>query len=88
MTLPPHGSPHYELRRRITFCRERLRKARTTQREVERAAPSQGATEQPGEETEGDGEEDEGRAHKLNSSRWPAARRPTKLGAEGRRERT
>jgi hypothetical protein len=40
MTLPPQGSPHYELRRRIAGCRERLRKARTTQRQLDQAAPA------------------------------------------------
>ena len=38
MTLPPHGSPHHEVRRRIAGCRERLRKNRTAHhRESERA---------------------------------------------------
>lgn len=40
MTLPPQGSPHYELRKRIAGCRERLRKTRTAQRETERVAPT------------------------------------------------
>jgi hypothetical protein len=40
MTLPPQGSPHYELRRRIAGCRERLRKARTAQRQLDEAAPA------------------------------------------------
>jgi hypothetical protein len=31
VTLPPQGSPHYELRRRIAGCRERLRRSRTAQ---------------------------------------------------------
>jgi len=39
MTLPPHGSQHYEVRRRIAGCRERLRRNRTAQRELERAGP-------------------------------------------------
>ncbi|MCA1615980.1 MAG: hypothetical protein LC800_18135 [Acidobacteria bacterium] len=38
MTLPPHGSPHHEVRRRIAGCRERLRKNRSAHhREPERA---------------------------------------------------
>lgn len=32
MTLPPQGSQHYELRRRIADCRERLRRSRTAQK--------------------------------------------------------
>jgi hypothetical protein len=40
MTVPPQGSPHHELRRRIAGCRERLRKARTAQRQLDQAAPT------------------------------------------------
>ena len=58
MTLPPQGSPHYELRKRIAGCRERLRRARTTQKDTERAAS-------PAHKTEGDpsaaDDEEEGR---------------------------
>ncbi|MCA1629782.1 MAG: hypothetical protein LC785_09795 [Acidobacteria bacterium] len=39
MTVPPQGSPHHELRRRIAGCRERLRRARTAQRQLDQAAP-------------------------------------------------
>lgn len=55
MTLPPHGSPHHEVRRRIAGCRKRLRKNRTAQRESERA----GAREEAGEESAGVGGDDE-----------------------------
>ncbi|MCA1815513.1 MAG: hypothetical protein LC746_03745 [Acidobacteria bacterium] len=55
MTLPPQGSPHYELRKRIAGCRERLRRARTTQREIDRAAP---ATHKTGGDSSADDEEE------------------------------
>ena len=73
MTLPPHGSQQYELRRRIAGCRERLRKARSAQKEVERATRPQGATEKSGGEPGGDDEEDGSQTRKLNSSRRPGA---------------
>lgn len=38
MTLPPQDSQHYELRRRIVDCRERLRRKRGARKSVERAA--------------------------------------------------
>ena len=55
MTLPPHGSPHHEVRRRIAGCRERLRKSRTAQRESERT----GAREEVGKESAAVGGDDD-----------------------------
>jgi hypothetical protein len=74
MTLPPHGSQHYELRRRIAGCRERLRKVRTAQREEEQAARPQGAAEESAGEPGAGGEEDGARRRKLNSSPRPGGR--------------
>ena len=60
MTLPPHGSPHYEVRRRIAGCRERLRKNRAAHnRESERAGAREATSEESvaaggDDETEGD----------------------------------
>lgn len=61
MTLPPHGSPHYEVRRRIAGCRERLRRNRTAQKELERAgargeSAGGGAAAADDDEPEGDEE--------------------------------
>jgi len=40
MTLPPLDSQHYELRRRIVNCRERLRRKRSSaQKAIQRGAP-------------------------------------------------
>lgn len=55
MTLPPDGSPHQEVRRRIAGCRERLRKNRTAHKGSERA----GAREEVGEESAAAGGDDE-----------------------------
>lgn len=58
MTLPPQGSPHYELRRRIAGCRERLRRNRTAQPKAEpgsRAADETGGRNSPADEDEEDG---------------------------------
>jgi hypothetical protein len=59
MTVPPQGSPHHELRRRIAGCRERLRKARTAQRQLEQAAPS--AEQSVGDEATAVDDDEEGR---------------------------
>ncbi|HEX8162983.1 MAG TPA: hypothetical protein VF538_14020 [Pyrinomonadaceae bacterium] len=59
MTVPPQGSPHHELRRRIAGCRERLRKARTAQRQLDQAAPT--AEHSVGDEAATADEDEEGR---------------------------
>jgi hypothetical protein len=59
MTVPPQGSPHHELRRRIAGCRERLRKARSAQRQLGQAAPP--AEQAVGEEATAVDDEEEGR---------------------------
>jgi hypothetical protein len=69
MTLPPQGSPHYELRRRIAGCRERLRKSRTAHREIDRGANEQANEKTGGDSSAADDEEDERRARRLKSSR-------------------
>ena len=56
MTLPPQGSPQYELRRRIAGCRERLRRTRTAPRREERGA---GAGEESGGRDVSAGEDEE-----------------------------
>jgi hypothetical protein len=69
MTLPPQGSPHYELRRRIAGCRERLRKSRTAQRDSDGGANAE-ANEIRGGDSTANGEEEDGRrARRLNSLR-------------------
>ena len=59
MTVPPQGSPHHELRRRIAGCRERLRKARTAQKQLDQAAPT--AQQIAGDEAPPADEDEEGR---------------------------
>lgn len=58
MTLPPHGGPHHEVRRRIAGCRERLRKSRSAHHRESERAGARG--EETGEESAavggGDGE--------------------------------
>jgi hypothetical protein len=56
MTLPPQGSPHYELRRRIAGCRERLRRNRTAHRAGE---PGARATDEAGGRGSSAGEDEE-----------------------------
>lgn len=60
MTLPPHGSPHHEVRRRIAGCRERLRKNRAAHhgRESERDGARAGDTGEASA-TAGCGDDDE-----------------------------
>ncbi|HLL77331.1 MAG TPA: hypothetical protein VK421_18905 [Pyrinomonadaceae bacterium] len=58
MTLPPQGSPHYELRRRIAGCRERLRRNRTAHRSEERA--TQAADKTGGGSPSADEDEEDG----------------------------
>ena len=67
MTLPPQGSPHYELRRRIAGCRERLRKARNTQRDTGRLAHKQ--ANETGGDPAADDEEDGQPSRKVKSPR-------------------
>ncbi|MDT7602151.1 MAG: hypothetical protein QOF61_148 [Acidobacteriota bacterium] len=67
MTLPPQGSPHYELRRRIAGCRERLRKSRSAHREVESGTNAQANEIRGGDSSADDEEEDGRRARRLNS---------------------
>ncbi|HVG29993.1 MAG TPA: hypothetical protein VM864_09865 [Pyrinomonadaceae bacterium] len=59
MTVPPQGAPHHELRRRIAGCRERLRKARSAQRQPDQGAPT--APQTAGDEPLAADEEEGGR---------------------------
>jgi hypothetical protein len=67
MTLPPQGSPHYELRRRIAGCRERLRKSRSAHREADRGANAEANEIHGGDSSADDEEEDARQARRLNS---------------------
>ena len=58
MTLPPQGSPHYELRRRIAGCRERLRRTRTAHAKEERGARA--ADKTTGRDSSADEDEEDG----------------------------
>ncbi|MDQ3907667.1 MAG: hypothetical protein M3268_04910 [Acidobacteriota bacterium] len=69
MTLPPQGSPHYELRRRIAGCRERLRRNRAAHRESARAANGEANENSGGDSHEAADEEDGRRASRLKSIR-------------------
>lgn len=69
MTMPPQGSPHYELRRRIAGCRERLRKSRTAHKEFDPSANEE-ANEKSGSDSSADAdEEDASPARRLKLSR-------------------
>ena len=58
MTLPPQGSRHYELRRRIAGCRERLRRNRTAQ--PKEARGPRAADETAGRDSATDEDEEDG----------------------------
>jgi hypothetical protein len=51
MTVPPHGSPQHEVRRRIAGCRERLRRNRATQKGLERGESREGGGGRGGDES-------------------------------------
>jgi hypothetical protein len=60
MTLPPQGSPHYELRLGIAGCRERMRKNREAHRTSARAANAE-ANEKSGDDSMPAADEEDGR---------------------------
>jgi len=65
MTLPPQGSPHYELRRRIVGCRERLRRNRTAaHKDGERADDGAGDSAGRAEAVDEEGDENVPRTRK------------------------
>ncbi|MDT7540488.1 MAG: hypothetical protein QOE33_392 [Acidobacteriota bacterium] len=69
MTLPPQGSPHYELRLRIAGCRERMRKNRVAHREFSRDANAEANEKSDGESSTTADEEDGRRALRLKLNR-------------------
>lgn len=60
MTLPPQGSPHYELRLRIAGCRERMRKNRVAHREPAHGANAE-ANEMSGDDPKSAADDEDGR---------------------------
>lgn len=69
MTVPPHGSPHYEVRRRIAGCRERLRKNRAAHHsESERAGARDVETGEESAAVGGGDDEAEGDAARTRRS--------------------